>query len=308
LPKIVFDPKKRVVGILFASATALVWGFLAIFIKVATDDLSPISIVWSRFSIAFVLLAVWSAARRPEYFTILLKPPLLLVFAALCLTMNYIGFATGIDLTTAANGQVFIQFGPFLLAIAGILIYRERLSVRQFSGFIVAGAGFYMFYTDQVDGIFSGESIYQTGIAWLIIGATAWAFFSVFQKWLVQKHPAQQLNLYVYALPSLILLPFVPFSEFMELSPVMWLLTVALGVNTLVAYGCLAEAFRLVEANKISVIITLNPIITFILLATMEGLQVAWIKHEVITILGAGGAVLVIAGAIMVVLPKKAAG
>ena len=285
--------------------TALVWGFLAILIKVATLNVSPVTIVWIRFSVAFLLLSSWFLIKNPGGFKVLLRPPLLLVVAALALTFNYLGFATGIDLTTPANGQIFIQFGPFLLAIAGILIYRERLSARQLFGFIIAGGGFYLFYHDQVRQMFASESTYIDGVTWLLFAAAAWALFSTLQKGLVQKYPAQQLNLFIYGFPALLLLPFIPFAEFGNLDWSMRILLFFLGINTLVAYGCLAEAFRYIEANKISVIITLNPIITFTLLGLFDHLEVSWIDAEIITRYGIAGAGLVLIGAMLVVLPKK---
>lgn len=285
--------------------TALVWGFLAILIKVATFNVSPITIVWVRFSVAFSILATWFLIKNPGGLKILIKPPLLLIVAALSLTFNYLGFAIGIDLTTPANGQIFIQFGPFLLAIAGILIYRERLSARQILGFVIAGGGFYLFYHDQLGQVFVSESVYIKGVTWVLFAATAWALFSILQKGLVQKFPAQQLNLFVYGFPALILLPFIPFAEFSNLTWTMRILLFFLGVNTLVAYGCLAEAFRFIEANKISVIITLNPIITLALLALFDHLNVTWIDVEIITRYGIMGAGLVLFGAVLVVLPKK---
>ena len=49
------------------------------------------------------------------------------------------------------------------------------------------------------------------------------------------------------------------------------------GKITLIAYGTLAEAFKYVQANKVSIIITLNPIITFGTIAILAALQVDWV-------------------------------
>ena len=67
----------------------------------------------------------------------------------------------------------------------------------------------------------------------------------------------------------------------------------------------MAEAFKYMEANKISVIITLNPIITFVTMTILGSMDLDWIDAEMITIFGVIGAVFVIFGAIMVVIPKK---
>ena len=73
----------------------------------------------------------------------------------------------------------------------------------------------------------------------------------------------------------------------------------------MVAYGCLSFALKYAEANKVSIILTLNPIITFITMAILGFLEVAWIKSEVYTWLTIFGAALVITGAILVVMIIK---
>ncbi len=290
---------------LYAGTTALFWGFLAIFIKVSLNDVGPVIVVWFRFTVAFIFLASYFSIKDRSKLSIFKKPPILLIIAALSITLNYLGFAKGINLTSPSNAQVFIQIGPISLAIIGILFFKERLSLRQFFGFIVAGSGLSLFYRDQLKNILVGEELYITGVIWVIISALAWTTYAALQKKLVQKFHAQQLNLVIFGLPSLILIPFIDFSGFQQYTPGLWALLIFLGINTIVAYGCLAEAFKYIEANKISVIITLNPIITFITMAILGSMQVSWIRPEMITIYGIIGAALVISGAIMVVIPKK---
>lgn len=300
-----FDPNKRIYGILYAATTAFFWGFLAIFIKVTLNDVAPVIVVWFRFSVAFAFLFVYFISKDRQKLSILIKPPFLLILAALCLTINYMGFANGIQLTTPGNAQVFIQLGPITLAIAGIVIFKERLSLRQSFGFIVAGAGLTFFYRDQLKNLLGSEENYITGVLWLILAALAWTGFASFQKKLVQKFHAQQLNLIIFGLPMILLLPFIDYSSFSNFTLGLWALLIFLGINTIVAYGCLTEAFKYTEANKISVIIILNPIITLAAMSVLGSMDLDWINAEVITIYGIIGAMFVIFGAIMVVIPKK---
>ncbi len=70
---------------------------------------------------------------------------------------------------------------------------------------------------------------------------------------------------------------FVWFADFHALSKLsfgMWMLVIFLGLNTLIAYGTLAEAFKYLQASKVSIIITLNPIITISALTVMAYLIV----------------------------------
>lgn len=291
---------------MYAGTTALFWGFLAIFIKVTLNDhVPPVVVVWFRFSIAFAFLFIYFITRDRAKLVILRRPPWLLIIAAICLTLNYIGYAYGIHFTTPANAQIFIQLGPILLAVSGILIFKERLSIRQMGGFVIAGGGFAFFYHDQFANLLGNPDNYNTGVLWVVMAAITWTTYAVLQKKLVQRFHAQQLNLIIFGLPMIMLAPFVDFTVFAEFGPVLWGLLAFLGLNTIVAYGCLAESFKYIEANKISVIITLNPVITFIAMSVLAEWKVSWIDAEIITIYGLAGAMMVVAGAILVVIPKK---
>ena len=273
--------------------------------KVALNTVEPVVVVWFRFVIAFVLLFSYFLVRDRQKLSIIKKPPILIILAATFLTVNYLGFANGVNLTSPGNAQIFIQLGPISLAIVGIVIFKERLSIRQMLGFLVAGAGLTFFYRDQLKNLLGNEDVYIAGVLWLILAALTWTGYASLQKKLVQKHHAQQLNLIIFGLPVLILLPFIDFSGFVDLTPGLWMLLIFLGVNTIIAYGCLAEAFKYTEANKISVIITLNPIITFVAMSILGSTDLDWIDPEVLTVYGIIGAMFVIFGVIMVVIPKK---
>ena len=86
-----------------------------------------------------------------------------------------------------------------------------------------------------------------------------------------------------------------------------WLLLVFLGANTFIAYTCLAQALKYIEANRVSMIIIINPIITFITMAILTEINVSWIEHERFSVLTFFGAILVISGAILVAWKRKSA-
>jgi drug/metabolite transporter (DMT)-like permease len=293
-------------GVIYASVTAFFWGFLAIALKVAVQEVDPVTIVWFRFFIAFIILLGWQLYRSPSSLRILIKPPFLLVLAAISLSWNYLGFMLGINYTTPSNAQLFIQFGPLTLALAGFLIFKEKLSRRQMIGFFVALAGFAFFYRDQLLAFFEGKEQYNLGVLFTLSGAIAWAAYATMQKKLVTVHPGQMLNLFLFGFPAVIYLPFINLAPVLQLHWTWWLLILFLGANTFIAYSSLAQALKFIEANKVSVIIFLNPIITFITMGILTSLEVNWISHERFSLATIFGAALVIMGAFLVVRKKKA--
>lgn len=292
-------------GILYTAITSICWGLLAIALKVATQEFNPVTLVWMRFGIAFLILVGWQLYRKPASLKIMVSPPLLLIIATLALAWNYYGFMWGVVYTTPSNAQLFIQFGPLLLALSGLIIFKERFTLIQGIGFAVALAGFAFFYADQLSAFFDGKSQYNLGVLLTLSGATAWTVYAIIQKLLIQKYSSSVLNLFLFGFPSLLFLPFIDLSPLFSLSWEWWLLVLFIGANTFISYTTLAEALRYLEASKVSVIIFLNPIITFSLMGILTMMEVEWIVHERFSPVTILGAVLVIGGAFLVVRKKS---
>lgn len=295
----------RTKGILFASIAALMWGVLAIALKVTLNFLPAETIAWFRFIIAFFVLALYSLIFNAESLKILVKPPLLSLAAALFLGLNYFGFIYGLSFTSPGNAQIFIQTGPLMLTVIGIILFKERIKIRQIIGFFIVTVGFGLFYSEQIRTTVGSLPGFNMGITWIIIGGISWAIFASLQKILVRSYKAGPLNLIIFGVNAILFLPLVDFSPFTELNPWQWILTSFLGLNTLIAYGSLALALKYIDANKISVIATLNPIITFGVLILLEYLAVSWIQPEEFSRLALIGASTVIAGAVLVIYSRR---
>ena len=292
-------------GIIFASIAALMWGMLAIALKVALNYLPAQTLAWFRFTVAFLILGIFYVIFQKKSLKILVKPPLLAIVAALFLGLNYFGFIYGLSFTSPGNAQIFIQIGPLLLAIIGIFLFKEKIGIRKISGFIVVSLGFGLFYSQQIRGVIGSLPGYNIGVIWIIIGGISWAIFASLQKILVKNYKAGQLNLIIFGTNAILFLPLVDFSHFAILSPGQWILVISLGLNTLIAYGSLALALKYIDANKISVIVTLNPILTFGAMILLESLAVSWIQAEEFSTLALLGAFVVTTGAILVIYSRK---
>lgn len=303
--KIITNIDNTTKGILFAATTALFWGVLAIFLKIALKELDSMTIIWLRFLVAFVFLSTWLAFKRPEEFKIYRKMPPLLLIAALSLGFNYVGYMKGVELAGPATAQILIQSAQVMLVVVGIFIFKEKLTRKQILGFVLASIGFFLFYHESIAHITNTRESYDLGVIYTLFGATVWVVYAAIQKKLVAKHSAQQLNMIIYLVPMLMFVWFADFHKLAHLSFVMWVLVIFLGLNTLIAYGCLAEAFKYLEATKVSIIITLNPIITITTLTVMAYLEVTIIETTIISILGFIGAILVVFGAILAVAKRR---
>ena len=288
-------------GVLYAIITASLWGFLAIILKVITYEIPPVTVVWFRFFSAFVVLGLWTLLFRRADFMIFRRPPLLLFLTALFLGLNYLGFIAGVKYVSPSSSQVFIQIAPVSFALSGIVIFREHVNWKHIVGFILVLSGIGLFYSEQLRDLTSAGEHFTLGMGLILGGGLSWAIFATLQKALIRKHPTNQLNLFIYGFCAIALLPLVQFSKLQGLSATNWFLLMYLGLNTVLAYGSLAIAIKFTEATRVSVIITLNPIITFVTMAILTRMQVSWIEPEFFSILSFFGARTVLGGAILVI-------
>jgi len=191
-------------GIIYTLITVLMWGVLAIALKVASKVIDSPTIVWFRFSLAFSGMFVWMAVSNPKELKILYKPSWIIVVSSLALAWNYIGFMLGVQYTSPSNAQVAIQSGPVLLAVFGIFFFKEKISRIQISGFLLAIVGFYIFYRQHLSAITGNEEQYTKGMLLTLSGAVTWAVYAALQKKLVQNYSIGTLNVFIFGLPVLL--------------------------------------------------------------------------------------------------------
>lgn len=288
-------------GVFYSVVAAIMWGVLAIALKVALNELPSASIVWVRFFFAFILLLAYLLYKRPQSLIIFKKPPRKLIIASLALAFNYYGYMVGLEYTSPGTAQVFIQLGPVLFALAGIYIFKEKINWKHIVGFIIVLAGLGLFYREQIIEMTSHKT-YSLGILWVIGAAVAWAVYAIYQKDLAHQTSTNQLNIFIYGFCSVLFAPFPSYGSFLHLTIGNWLLLLFLGVNTLVAYGAIALAFRHLASSKVSVIITMNPLLTFALMFLFGQLNVTWIAPEHFSLLSITGALLALGGAVFIIL------
>ncbi len=294
------------VGLLLAGLTALSWALLAIGLKFALNFASSGSIVWFRCMVAAALLSLYFVAVKPQQLSVLRSLPWLGVLAALGLAANYFGYMKGVELTTASNAQIMIQMAPLAFALVGFFYFKEQPSLTQTLGFVTAGLGFAFFYWDQLLAATLHVDQYIEGNLWLVMGALTWTFFASAQKVLLKRWTPQQLNLLIFSISTLALAPLVEWNELSQWSPWVYVLMIALGVNSLVAYVALGEAIQRIPASHVSLIIALNPLVTIGLVSWLTlSLKVTWFQAEPIAWRGFVGAGLVVLGVVLTVVGRN---
>lgn len=229
----------------------------------------------------------------------------MMAVAALMLTGNFTGYLFGVKYTTPGNAQLLIQAAPLLMALGGIVVFKEKFSKPQWLGLLLVAAGLISFSVDQSQHTKSSASNYGLGAAFVFGAAVVWAIYALLQKQLLLHLPSQVLLFFIYTVAALLLLPFASPTQLLSLDSVhAWALFYCC-LNTVGAYGAFAEALAHWETSRVGVILAMTPILCFAASYIAHCFQPNLIAAEHIEILGWVGALLVINGSILVSMRQK---
>jgi drug/metabolite transporter (DMT)-like permease len=287
-------------GIFFSITTALLWGVLPIFLKICLLGFHAGTISWFRFFFAFLILFIILQWKAHEPLVILRKPPWMGILGGACLSANYYWVTVGVDLSGPSNMAVLIQTASVFLVLAGVYVFRERLTLRQTLGMLVAGSGLFLFFHDQQSRIQNTGDYYYADFL-IVLAGMVWVGYMVSQKFLSRQYGAQSLNLLVYAVAVFTLIGGVDWTNFISAGLTAWLSLIFCGINTLLAYAALAEAVKYIPLALISVIISLNPLITLLGMKILPEMGFAGLQPDPIGLLGYWGGVIAVTGVVLVV-------
>lgn len=296
-------------GLLLSITTAVMWGVLPVALKRVLAVMDAATITWIRLLFATILVGCFYlfSGRWPQS-SKLTKPVMGWLFAVgAAMAVNYWLFLAGLDLVPPSVAQLTIQSGPFFLAVGAWLVFAEGLTRRQISGFVVMGGGFLLFYS--AEGMRAGGHDIQrlaVGVSLVVIAALAWAIYALVQKKLGAALPSSFVLLAGYAVAGVLIAPLAhPVIIFNLQGDVIWYLLFCC-LNTVIAYGCFAEAVKRWDAARVSAILALTPMITY-----LAGI----IEHQLIpegavTSSSVGpaqlsGAALVVSGAVLAALSSR---
>jgi drug/metabolite transporter (DMT)-like permease len=280
-------------GVALAGTAALMWAALSFALKKSFAFGNPQTLSWFRLSSSFILLFLFLIFKKSNFISDIKRIRWIMLPASLGLAFNYVGYAKGLELTTPGNAQMLIQMGPFLITIFTFLLGRERPTGWHLIGIVVASFGFLAFYQDQLAFFINSLENYKLGNLWIIGASISWAFWAFIQRDEAKRGlQTSHLNLYVWGVCTLSLLPFADIKDLMTLTIEQYLLLTFLALNTLIAYGTYTLAYLYTPTAIVNLIIGLNPILVFIVGSDPLGLT-GWL-----------GALLVFTGLMITLGPQ----
>jgi drug/metabolite transporter (DMT)-like permease len=292
-------------GLVLALGTATMWGTLPVALHQVAPTIGPGTSTFFRFFISALLLTPYLIARGQVNNQRKLKSPklaLYILLAGLLLTGNYGFYILGLERTSAEATQVMIQLAPMLLLLAGLWIFKESFNRSQWLGFFGFALGLILFFERQISQLLMDFGDYGLGLLFIIMSATFWTGYAILQKFLLNDFKSSETMLIFYWIGSLVFLPLSDFSSMGQLSSLQWAALLFCGLNTLIAYGCFAEAMAHLEASRVSAVIALAPLFT---IAIAQLIPLGDMPIEPLTWLSILGALLVVIGSITTAIAKK---
>lgn len=284
-------------GLALALTTAACWATLPVALKFTLGQLDAYTLTWFRFVVAAIGLGGWLAWRGGlgGYRRLPRGHWALLLLAAAMLIGNYVFYLVGLDFTTPATAQLLIQLAPLLMAVGGVLVFRERYGLGQWLGLALVGVGLWLFFHEQWNAQ-AGGAQYLRGSLLIGLGAVVWAIYALLQKQLLNRLTSPAVLLFVYVVASVVLLPLATPVRLATLDAAHWVALLYCALNTLVAYGAFAEALAHWEASRVSVVLALTPILTVLCVEAVHALAPGFVAPEQIGVVGFLGALLVVLG------------
>ncbi|MDZ8090074.1 MAG: DMT family transporter [Nostoc sp. DedQUE12b] len=294
-------------GLTLSLLTVLLWGILPIALAVILQVLDVYTVIWFRFLVSFVLLAVYLGIRGklPKLEQLRSASGKLLAIATIFLGINYFSFTQGLALTSPANAEVLIQLSSLLLGFGGLVIFKERYRLSQWIGVSVMICGYILFFREQLTNLITAHGTYILGSALIVLGAMAWAIYALAQKQLLQSLSSTSIMLIIYGGCALLFTPLAKIKSLFILDAFHLGMLIFCALNTLIAYGAFSESLQHWEASRVSAVIALAPIVTLISVAVVSVIAPDWIPPEHFTLIAIFGAGLVVTGSVAIALGKS---
>lgn len=293
-------------GLGLSLMTALLWGVLPIALTITLQAVDVYSMTWFRLFVSFVILLIFLGSKQqlPSWKTFNPTTWKLLLIAILSLALNYILFLQGLAMTSATTAQVVIQLAPFLMGLGGLVFFREHYAPVQWLGVVTLITGFVLFFHEKLIKFPINSHRFWSGILLIIIAAFAWAIYAIAQKQLLQKLSSAQIMVIIYGGCSFLFVFMATMNTFFTLNLLHGGALVFCALNTLIAYGCFAESLQHWEASRVSAVVAITPIVTFLSVLISSQLIPELIPTEIINRTGIIGGVMIVIGSIFTALGK----
>ncbi|PGD17565.1 DMT family transporter [Bacillus toyonensis] len=221
--------KQTILGAICLSLTASIWGGMYVVSKYVLDYIPPLTLVWLRFIIAFVVLyGILKIAEKKQKKKVTIRKKDWLLFAWIGFIGYFISITCqfiGTKLSDAHTGSLVTSATPAFMVIFAAIILKEKLTARRLLSTIIATIGVIIVIGWDIE-----IGSYFIGTIILVGAAITWALLSIYVKIASARFSSLVITTYAIFFSLFFITPFM-----------IWELQVAsIGtVNTYVILGVL---------------------------------------------------------------------
>jgi len=279
-----------------ASTIVCIWAASFIFIKLALQDIPPMTLALTRFAIATPILIAITSRQQPSRSA--MKMALrndfwsFSILGLIGVTFLYVFQFYSLRFISATEGSVIINLHAIFAMLLSAAFLNEPLTKQKIVGVFVAFSGVVVITIRSTTGAIV-NLIEPVGVVLMIAAAMCWASYSVYGKKVLQKYSNQVTTSCAFLLGTLYLIPFAASEEslnsIVRSSSITWLSVIFLAIpSSVVTYILWNRLIRELDVTKVLVSLYVIPIPTAILSYIILG---ETITHSVIV-----GAALIIVG------------
>ncbi len=164
-----------------------VWGVNFVAIKGAVSEMSALAFNALRFGLGtLIMLVIWYVAERGarierrDWLGIAL-------LGVVGNTIYQLTFIVAIKLSTPSNTSLIVATSPIWTAILAAALKLDRLSWKSWAGIVLSFVGLYLVITAGSEGFTLGSQT-LTGDLLMLVGAVAWAAYTVLARPYLKKY------------------------------------------------------------------------------------------------------------------------
>ncbi|MGG0255849.1 EamA family transporter [Bacillus toyonensis] len=173
--------KQTILGAICLSLAASIWGGMYVVSKYVLDYIPPLTLVWLRFIIAFVVLyGILKIAEKKQKKKVTIRKKDWLLFAWIGFIGYFISITCqfiGTKLSDAHTGSLVTSATPAFMVIFAAIILKEKLTARRLLSTIIATIGVIIVIGWDIE-----IGSYFIGTIILVGAAITWALLSIYVK------------------------------------------------------------------------------------------------------------------------------
>ena len=270
------------------------WGTSFVATKTVLLEIKPVTVIVLRLILASTLLTIIALSTKRNL-SINLKSHGWIFILAMIATFHLWIQVTGLQYTTASNTGWIIGTAPIFMAILGLIFFKEKVTILQLAGILVAMFGLLLLIGKG--NILNIDLIENKGDMLVLGSAFTWGVYSMVNKKISLSYSPLMTILYLFLMMLIIIIPFNLSSETLNsvinLSLIGWISILFLGLFCSgISYVIWARALRDMESAKVGAFLYFEPFVTVL---------AAWFfLNEVITLIMILSGLLITAGVFIV--------